>query len=171
MAKTAVGLFESSGSADEVVRDLEASGFLRKDVRILKEPLEMAGSGLTSTPHTDFEVGLTRDLTAFGVLEADAEDYVQGVRRGGVMVFATGSGDKAQAATEIMNRHGAVEVEKISASRPELPRETLIKSREKPQQVSPPRRITRTSLINSFSRRLDSLGAKAQRFIGPKRHG
>jgi hypothetical protein len=121
MAKTAVGLFESSGSADEVVRDLEASGFLRKDVRVLKEPLEMAGSGLMSTPHTDFEVGLTRDLTAFGVLEADAEDYVQGVRRGGVMVFATGAGDKAKAATEIMNRHGAVEVEKISASRPELP--------------------------------------------------
>ncbi len=112
MARTAVGLFESSGSADEVVRDLEASDFLRKDVRVLKEPLEMAGSGLMSTPHTDFEVGLTRDLTAFGVLEADAEDYVQGVRRGGVMVFATGAGDKAQAATEIMNRHGAVEVER-----------------------------------------------------------
>jgi hypothetical protein len=37
------------------------------------------------------------------------------------MVFATGSGDKAEAATEIMNRHGAVEIEKISASRPELP--------------------------------------------------
>ena len=37
------------------------------------------------------------------------------------MVFATGSGDKADAATEIMNRHGAVEIEKISASRPELP--------------------------------------------------
>ncbi len=64
MAKTAVGLFENSGSADEVVRDLEASGFLRKDVRVLKEPLEMSGSGLMSTPHTDFEVGLTRDLTA-----------------------------------------------------------------------------------------------------------
>ena len=32
MAKTAVGLFESSVSADEVVRDLESSGFLRKDV-------------------------------------------------------------------------------------------------------------------------------------------
>jgi hypothetical protein len=37
------------------------------------------------------------------------------------MVFATGPGDKAQAATEIMNRHGAVEVEKISATGPELP--------------------------------------------------
>ena len=121
MAKTAVGLFENSELANDVVRDLEATGFLRKDVRILKEPLEMAGSGVMSTTHTDFEVELTRDLTAFGVLEADAEDYVQGVRRGGVMVFATGAGDKAQAATEIMNRHGAVEVEKISASRPELP--------------------------------------------------
>jgi hypothetical protein len=121
MAKTAVGLFENSELANEVVRDLEATGFLRKDVRVLSEPLEMAGSGIMSTPHTDFEVGLTRDLTGLGVLEADAEDYVQGVRRGGVMVFATGSGDKAQAATEIMNRHGAVEVEKISASRPELP--------------------------------------------------
>jgi hypothetical protein len=121
MAKTAVGLFENSGLADEVVRDLEATGFPRNDVRVLGEPRQMAGSGLMSTPHTDFEVGLIRDLTAFGVIEADAEDYVQGVRRGGVMVFATGSGDKAQVATEIMNRHGAVEVEKISASRPELP--------------------------------------------------
>ncbi len=121
MAKTAVGLFENSGSANEVVRDLEASGFPKNDVRVLGEPREMAGSGLMSTPHTDFEVGLMRDLTAFGVIEADAENYVQGVRRGGVMIFATGSGDKAEAATVIMNRHGAVEVEKISASRPELP--------------------------------------------------
>jgi hypothetical protein len=50
MAKTAVGMFENSASADEVVRDLEATGFLRTDVRILKEPLEMPGSGLMSTP-------------------------------------------------------------------------------------------------------------------------
>ena len=121
MARTAVGLFENSGLAEEVVRDLEATGFPKNDIRVLGESREMAGSGLMSTPHTDFEVGLIRDLTAFGVIEADAEDYVQGVRRGGVMVFATGSGDKAEAATEIMNRHGAVEVEKISASRPELP--------------------------------------------------
>jgi len=81
----------------------------------------MAGSGLMSTPHTDFEVGLIRDLTAFGVVEADAEAYVQGVRRGGVMVFATGLGEKVDKAAEIMNSHGAVEIEQISAPRPELP--------------------------------------------------
>jgi len=100
MARTAVGLFENPVSVDAVVRDLEASGILSKDVRVLGEPLEMAGSGVMSIPHTDFEVGLTRDLTAFGVVEADAEAYVRGVRRGGVMVFASGSDDRSEAAIE-----------------------------------------------------------------------
>ena len=121
MAKTAVGLFENSGLVDGVVRDLTAKGFLQKDIRVLGEPLEMPGSGLMSTPHTDFEVDLIRDLAAFGVVEADAEAYVQGVRRGGVMVFATGPGEKADKAADIMNSHGAVEIEKISAPRPALP--------------------------------------------------
>ena len=66
MKRTAVGLFENPGSADEVVRDLETTGFPRKDIRVLGEPREMAGSGLMSTPRTDFEVDLIRDLTAFG---------------------------------------------------------------------------------------------------------
>ena len=121
MAKTAVGLFENSGSADGVVRDLTAKGFLQKDVRVLSEPVEMPGSGLMSTPHTDFEVDLIRDLTAFGVVEGDAEAYVQGVRRGGVMVFATGTGQNADQAAEIMNCHGALEIEKIGAKQPALP--------------------------------------------------
>jgi hypothetical protein len=121
MAKTAVGLFENSGSADEVVRDLTAKGFLQNDIRVLGEPVEMPGSGLMSTPHSDFEVDLVRDLTAFGIVEGDAEAYVQGVRRGGVMVFATGTGKNADQAAEIMNCHGALEIEKISATQPELP--------------------------------------------------
>ena len=121
MAKTAVGLFENPGSVDEVVRELKASGFPQKDVRVLGEPREMAGSGVMSTPHTDFEVDLIRDLRAIGAAEADAEAYVRGVRRGGVMVFATGSGEKADAAAEIMNHHCAVEIEELSASVPHLP--------------------------------------------------
>jgi hypothetical protein len=43
------------------------------------------------------------------------------VRRGGVMVFATGTGKNADQAAEIMNCHGAVEIETISATRPALP--------------------------------------------------
>jgi hypothetical protein len=121
MPKTAVALFENPVLVDAVVRDLLASGVRRKDVRILAEPGEMAGDG-ASIPHTDFEVGLTRDLTAFGVAEADAEAYVREVRHGRLMVFATGSGEDAGAAAEIMNRHHAVEIEELICSERNLPR-------------------------------------------------
>jgi hypothetical protein len=120
MAKTAVGLFENRSSVDEVVRDLEASGFLGKDVRVLGEPRDMADSGLLGTPHTDFEVGLMRELRAIGAAETDAAAYVDGVRHGGVMVFATGSGEQADAAVAIMNRHCSAEVEELNASGPQL---------------------------------------------------
>lgn len=45
MARAAVGLFESSVLVDQIVHDLEAGGFLRGDIRILREPREIAGSG------------------------------------------------------------------------------------------------------------------------------
>jgi len=64
-------------------------------------------------------VDLTLDLMALGVVQADAEAYVEGVQRGGVIVFATGQ--KAEAAAEIMNRHGAVGIEKVSGEQSALP--------------------------------------------------
>ena len=35
------------------------------------------------------------------------------MRRGGVLVFATGLNEEVDNATQIMNRHGAIEVEKL----------------------------------------------------------
>jgi hypothetical protein len=81
----------------------------------------MAGSGVMSTPRTDFEVDLIRDLRAFGAAEADAEAYVRGVRRGGVMIFATGSVAMADTAAAIMNQHCAVEIEELSGAQTYLP--------------------------------------------------
>jgi hypothetical protein len=121
MRKTAVGLFENSGAVDGIVLDLEANGFAREDIQVLDEPVEMPGAGFLSTPHYDFEVKLTRDLAAFGIIEADANAYVQGLRHGGSLIFATSPGDKADAAAEIMNRHGALDLEEIKASAPQLP--------------------------------------------------
>lgn len=121
MAKTTVGLFESPGTVDEVVRELEVGGFPRGDIRVIGEPRDLPGTEATSTPRTDFEVDLTRELVTMGAAEADAEGYVSGVRRGGVIVFVTGSGDKTDAAAEIMNRHHAVEIEKLSTAEQHLP--------------------------------------------------
>ena len=58
MSKTAVGLFEHPSVAEQVVHDLEVSGFPRNEIRVLGEPREMSSDGATSTPRTDFEVGL-----------------------------------------------------------------------------------------------------------------
>ena len=80
MVRAAVGLFENSGLVDEIVHDLEASGFPRDGIRVLSEPRDIAGSGMMSTPHTDFEVDLVRELRTIGAGEADAQAYVEGVR-------------------------------------------------------------------------------------------
>lgn len=121
MSKTAVGLFENSGLATEVVHDLEASGFPRDDIRMLSEPLDMAVAGAMGTPHHDFQVALNRDLRTIGATEPEAEAYVQGVRHGGVIVFASGLAERIEAAAEIMNRHSPVEVEAITGGELHLP--------------------------------------------------
>jgi hypothetical protein len=111
MSKTAVGLFQNPSVADQVVQDLDAS-----EIRILGEPREMSGDGLMSTPRTDFEVGLNRELRAIGASNEEANAYVQGVRRGGVLVFATGSNMRVDTAAEIMNRHDAIAVDELVGS-------------------------------------------------------
>ena len=113
MSKTAVGLFQHASVADQVLEDLDANAFPRDEVRILGEPREMSVDGVMSTPRTDFEVGLNRDLRAIGVSNDEADAYVQGVRRGGVLVFATGSSAQVDKAAEIMNRHDAIEVDEL----------------------------------------------------------
>ena len=124
MPETAVGLFENSGLADRVVRDLEASGFLRNDVRILGESLDMPGSGVMDIPNNDFEVSLNRDLRKIGASGPEAEAYVKGVRRGGVLVFASGSNERIDAGAEIMNRHSPIAVEELTGGELDLPSTT-----------------------------------------------
>ena len=124
MSKTAVGLFENRGLADEVVHDLETGGFLRNEIHILGESLDMAGSGVMGIPNIDFEVSLNRDLRKIGATDQDANAYVQGVRHGGVLVFASGPDEKIEAAAEIMNRHSPVEVEELTGGALNLPSTT-----------------------------------------------
>jgi hypothetical protein len=119
MSKTAVGLFQYPSLADQVVQDLDASAFPRHEIRILGEPRVMSGDGVMSTPRTDFEVGLNRELKAIGASVDEAIAYVQGVRRGGVLVFATGSGAQVDNAAAIMNRHHAIRVEELIGGEPQ----------------------------------------------------
>lgn len=121
MPKTAVGLFNSADVADEIVRNIEALGIPRREVRAVAEPLDMAVTGVMSMPHLDFEVDLGRELLRMGATRSEADAWVDGVRHGGVLVLATGEPERVDAAAEIMKRHDADEVDEVVGSEPQIP--------------------------------------------------
>jgi hypothetical protein len=121
MPKTVVGLFENAGLVDEAVREIEALGFPRQEVRTVKEPTSFAVTGVMSFPRLDFEVDLNRELKRIGATIPEARGYVEGLRRGGALAFATGSDEQVETAGSIMNRLGAVEVENVTGPEPRLP--------------------------------------------------
>jgi hypothetical protein len=121
MPKTAVGLFENPGLVDDIIREIETLGFPRKEVRELEEPATFDVTGVMSFPRLDFEVELTRELTRIGATKAEEKAYLDGLRRGGALVFATGSVEMVDAAAATMNRYGALEVEAASGPEPRLP--------------------------------------------------
>src|SRR5271157_3041719 len=118
MPKTVVGLFENSGLVDDVVREIEALGLPRQEVRTLTEPKTFEVTGVMSFPRLDFEVDLSRELTRIGATITEARAYVEGLRRGGALAFATGSDEKVKAAGDVMGLYGAVEIEEVSGAEP-----------------------------------------------------
>jgi hypothetical protein len=138
MPKTAVGLFEKPSLVDDVVREIEALGFPRKEVRALEEPKTFEITGVMSFPRLDFEVDLSRELSRIGATHEEARVYVDGLRNGGALVFATGSDEKVEAAANLMNRYGAVETEQSSGAEPDLPRvvrESMVSTRHSRAQA------------------------------------
>jgi hypothetical protein len=121
MPQTVVGLFENSGLVDDVVREIETLGFPRQEVRTLKEPTTFEVTGIMSFPRLDFEVDLSRELTRIGATQTEAQAYIDGLRRGGALAFATGTTEKVQAAADVMARYGAVEIEEVGGPVPQLP--------------------------------------------------
>ncbi len=121
MPKTVVGLFENSGYVGDVVREIEAMGFPRNEVRTLTEPATFEVTGVMSFPRLDFEVDLMRALGRIGVPDVYAQVCLDGLRRGGALVFATGSDGQLDAAADAMDRYGAVVTGETTGPEPELP--------------------------------------------------
>lgn len=111
MPSTAVGLFKDRNLADQVIRAIEGLGFLRNEVRRVEEPRHFEVSGVMSFPRLDFEAHLERGLKRIGATEAQAHDYIEGLRRGETVIFATDPDEKkVRAAADLMSRHSAGEV-------------------------------------------------------------
>jgi hypothetical protein len=121
MPKTAVGLFEKPGIVDDVIREIEALGFPRNEIRTVGQPVSFEVTGVMSFSRFEFEGDLIRELTRIGMIQAEAQIYIEGLRRGGALVFATGSDKNVDAAADIMNRRGAVDIEETSGPEPQSP--------------------------------------------------
>src|ERR1041385_636192 len=121
MPRTTVGVFKDQSTVDGVIREIEALGFPRQEIRTIDEPATFPVTGLMSFDRLDFEVDLMRELTRIGATRMEAKAYVQELRRGGTLVLATGSDDKVDRAAEIMNRRGAIEIEETSGPEPQIP--------------------------------------------------
>jgi hypothetical protein len=121
MPRTTVGLFEDPESVEDVVREIEALGFPREEVRVVDEPRTFPVTGVMSFARLDFEADLVRELLRIGATKAEAQAYMDGLRRGGALVLATGSDEKVDKAADIMNRRGAVDIEETSGPEPRTP--------------------------------------------------
>lgn len=103
MTKTAVGLFESSATADAVVALLLASGFSRDEVKLVKR------TDFDSKPAPDTDI-----LKLVGVPAEHAGRYWEAVRSGRTLI-AVSAGDRVDRALQIMNAEGALYLEESIA--------------------------------------------------------
>jgi hypothetical protein len=99
MTKTAVGLFETSDTADAVVALLLTSGFSRDEVKVVQR------SDFDPKPSPDTDI-----LKLGGVPAEHAGRYWNAVRSGRTLI-AISAGDRADRAVEIMDAGGAVFLE------------------------------------------------------------
>jgi uncharacterized protein (TIGR02271 family) len=95
MAKTVIGLFDDPRQAQNIIQAFVDDGFRREDIRTL-------------TRQEEASVGM---LSAYGVPEAEAQDYAEGLRRGGVVVLVDAADERADRAVAIMERYPAMDLE------------------------------------------------------------
>ncbi|MCC6393671.1 MAG: hypothetical protein IT167_23945 [Bryobacterales bacterium] len=120
MQKTAIGLFKTADHIEDVVRDIEALGFIH--VRAVEEPGVFDPNGVMSFPRLEYEVELGHMLRKMGAAKEETGAYIEGLRHGGALVLATDEDEKkVDAAANVLNRHGAVDIEETVGAAPNLP--------------------------------------------------
>jgi len=121
MAATAVGLFANENVAESVAQALRANAIPQQGIRIISKPAGATVNTATSTPQVDFVAGLSRDLRSMGATDHEIDAYLNGVKQGKVLVFASGSLAQADAACAVMNSYEPIEMEEFTGVGAALP--------------------------------------------------
>ncbi len=133
MPTAVIGLFETADTAQAVTRELTSAGISQEDIQLVVnrpdiEPDPPMGGPLedtrtesalgvgTAIASASFHAGVIRALRAMGVPEQNAEEYAEGVRRGGALVVVKSGDERAEAVAGVMNHHHSVHVEERAAN-------------------------------------------------------
>ena len=121
MAKTVIALFKNPAVVEDVVKEIEKLGIPKQEIETVREPVTFAVNGVMSFTRLDYEVELKHALGEIGAKESEEQAYIRGLRNGGALVLASGSDAIVKASAEIMNRHGAIDLETTRPPEAELP--------------------------------------------------
>ncbi len=100
MASTVIGFYDTETTAQQVMQELQSSGFSKSAMDF------MTGEGRSS--------GVADKLASAGAPRDEARLYEQGVQRGGSLITITASEAEAVRAAEIMQRHEPIYVEALA---------------------------------------------------------
>jgi uncharacterized protein (TIGR02271 family) len=117
MAKTLVGLYDTFTDAQQVVRELEKSGFSRRNISLATH-----SAGDVKNQHVDYIYAekmsstdrgkeLINLLTDYGVPQNEADAYAEGVRRGGALVLVKATEGETDRGLAIMKQLRPVDID------------------------------------------------------------
>ncbi len=123
MAKTVVGLFQSSTEAETIKQELVRQGFSAGDIRVVagnQTSTSAAAPGTGTTTGDSNEIGVLSSIKSFfgsftDAGESDRDYYSQGVTSGGAMLMATVPDNQADALADRLERYGAQDVNEENA--------------------------------------------------------
>ncbi len=108
---TVVGVFDDYPTAERVIRDLTSNGIPRNAIDINSNYMsESAGSTKGST--REREGGISGFFSRLFGTEEESGHYAEAVRRGSAVVTVTATEDQLDRAIEIMNQHGAIDIDR-----------------------------------------------------------
>jgi uncharacterized protein (TIGR02271 family) len=117
MAKTLVGLYDTFTDAQQVVQELEKSGFYRHNISLATHSAEDVKNQhvdyiyAEKMSSTDKGRELINVLTDYGVPQNEADAYAEGVRRGGALVLVKATEGETDRGLAIMKQLRPVDID------------------------------------------------------------
>ncbi len=122
MARTVVGLFNSSKEAQNVKHDLVNEGYAAENIQVIAKDESKQPGGSPSTTSEAAETGFGATISNFfhsltGSNPPESKQYAEGVSKGGAFLAVTVPDDRADAVAAVLERHGAKDVNDQAAQK------------------------------------------------------